>query len=57
MSTLQNGTQEVFARASIDGYVVYLSLLLLILSGVLAGVFPAKKAAEIMPIETLNSEK
>lgn len=57
MSSLQNGTQEVFARASIDGYVVYSSLLLLILSGVLAGVIPAKKAAEIMPIETLNSEK
>lgn len=55
--SLQNGTQEVFARASIDGFVVYMSLLLLVISGVLAGAFPAKKAAGILPIETLNSEK
>jgi putative ABC transport system permease protein len=51
---LQTGQQEVFSRAFIEGRIVLAAFLLLITSGVLAGVFPARKAAKIMPIETLN---
>jgi ABC-type antimicrobial peptide transport system permease subunit len=31
-----------------------ISFLLLVSAGVIAGLFPAKKAAEIMPVETLS---
>ncbi|GHS95673.1 ABC transporter ATP-binding protein [Synergistales bacterium] len=51
---LQTGEQVIFSRASIEISVVLAAFLLLITSGVLAGIFPAQKAASIMPIETLN---
>lgn len=55
VSALQAGQQEVlFAKASVDLYIVLIAFLLLVVSGVIAGVFPAQKAAQIMPIETLN---
>lgn len=52
---VQNTTEQVFAKASINCYVILISLLILVLSGVFAGLYPANKAAKIMPIETLNS--
>lgn len=54
VSALQTGQQEIFAHASLDWYIVFSAFILLILSGVVAGLFPAQKAAEIMPVETLN---
>jgi putative ABC transport system permease protein len=51
---LQTGQQEIFARARIEWYIVLSAFLLLIVSGVVAGLFPAQKAAKIMPVETLN---
>lgn len=54
VSAIQIGQPEVFAKASLEWYVVLSAFLLLVVSGVLAGLFPARKAAEIMPIETLN---
>lgn len=54
VSALQTGQQEIFASASLEWYIVLSAFILLILSGVVAGLFPAQKAAEIMPVETLN---
>lgn len=54
ISTAQTGQPEVFAQAFLEWYVVLSALVLLVVSGVLAGLFPARKAAEIMPVETLN---
>ena len=55
VSALQAGQQEVlFAKASVDLCIVLIAFLLLVVSGVIAGVFPAQKAAQIMPVETLN---
>lgn len=51
---LQTGKQEVFASASIEWYIALFAFVILIVSGVLAGVFPAQKAAKIMPVEILN---
>jgi putative ABC transport system permease protein len=54
VSALQTGQPEIFARASLEGYIVVSAFVLLIVSGIVAGLLPAQKAAKIMPIETLN---
>lgn len=54
ISSFQDGQQTLFAQATIDVSVVLIAFTLLITSGVLAGIFPAQRAAKIMPIETLN---
>jgi putative ABC transport system permease protein len=54
VSALQTGQPEIFARASLEVYIVISAFVLLIVSGVVAGLFPAQKAVKIMPVETLN---
>lgn len=54
VSALQTGQPEIFARASIEWYIVLAAFALLIVTGVIAGLLPSQKAAEIMPVETLN---
>jgi putative ABC transport system permease protein len=54
ISALQTGQPEIFARASIEWYIVLTAFVLLIVTGVVAGLLPSQKAAEIMPVETLN---
>ena len=54
VTALQTGDEQIFDKASIDFTIVLISFLLLISVGVIAGLFPAKKAASIMPIETLS---
>ena len=54
ISAMQTGQEQLFAKASIDFSIVLIAFLLLVLSGIIAGLFPAKKAAEIMPVETLS---
>jgi putative ABC transport system permease protein len=53
-SAMQTGQPEVFAMATIDGYIVVLAFLLLIAAGVFSGLFPAQKAAKILPVEILS---
>ena len=55
VAAVQDSAQQVFAKATINAYVIYVSLLIMILSGLFAGLYPAQKAAKIMPIETLNN--
>jgi putative ABC transport system permease protein len=55
ISALQTGQQqEIFSEATIDAKIVAASFLLLIISGLAAGIMPARKAAKIMPVETLS---
>ena len=54
VTAVQSGEEQIFAKATIDMLVVLASFLLLILTGAIAGLFPAKKAASIMPAETLS---
>jgi putative ABC transport system permease protein len=51
---LQTGQEAVFSKASVEWYIVLSSFLILIVSGVVAGLFPAQKAAKIMPVEAFN---
>jgi putative ABC transport system permease protein len=53
---LQTGQQTIFEKAFIENHVVLTAFVLLILTGMLAGIFPAQKAAKIMPVEALNRE-
>ncbi len=53
VSALQTGQQEIFARATIESPIVVIAFVLLIVAGVLAGLFPAQKAAKILPVEIL----
>jgi len=54
VSAFQTGQQEIFAKATIDGPIVIIALLMLIAAGVFAGLFPAQKAAKILPVEILS---
>jgi putative ABC transport system permease protein len=54
-SISQNG-DNILAGANINTSVVLFALFLLIISGTLAGIFPARKAANILPVKTLNAE-
>jgi putative ABC transport system permease protein len=56
VSSISQSEDNILAGANIDTAVVLFALILLIMSGMLAGIFPAKKAAAIMPVKTLNAE-
>lgn len=53
--SLQTGSTAVFSKGEFDSATALISLLLLIISGTLAGLLPARKAAKIKPIETINA--
>lgn len=54
-SISQNG-DNILSGANISFSIVLFALVLLIITGILAGIFPARKAATIMPVKTLNAE-
>jgi len=54
VSSLQTGQDGVFSKAAIPLSIVATAFLLLVVSGLLAGILPARKASKIMPIETLS---
>ena len=54
ISSLQSGQQHIFSKAAISFSIVGAAFLLLVVSGLLAGILPARKASKIMPIETLS---
>ena len=54
VSALQTGQDEIFAMATIDTSIVIIAFLLLIAAGVFSGLYPAQKAAKILPVEILS---
>jgi len=54
VSALQTGQDELFARATIDMPIVIIAFVLLISAGVFSGLYPAQKAAKILPVEILS---
>ncbi|MEZ4968701.1 MAG: ABC transporter permease [Flavobacteriaceae bacterium] len=51
-----NGPVEMFANPSVSLGVVLVALLILIISGLLAGLIPAQSAIKVRPIEALRAE-
>lgn len=56
MSSMIMDKSSIFKGLDVNIPIVIGALLLLILSGAIAGLYPAKKAASVMPIKALNSE-
>ena len=54
VSAMQTDQEQIFAKATISVSVVLVSFLLLISAGAIAGLFPAKKAATIMPAKIFS---
>jgi putative ABC transport system permease protein len=54
VAALQTGQEQIFSKATIDLSIVIAAFVLLILSGLIAGILPARRASKIMPIETLS---
>ena len=52
--SMQTEQEQIFSKATINISVVIIALLLLVLSGLIAGILPARKASKIMPIDTLS---
>ena len=46
----------IFRNPTVDMNVVFLSTIILIIAGVIAGYVPAKKAVDIKPIDALRGE-
>lgn len=55
-NTPPDAEMTIFANPTVDINIAVYSTLLLVLAGVLAGYFPAKKAVSIKPIEALHYE-
>ena len=55
-SSFGENENRIFEAAFINSDVILVALTLLIICGIVSGIFPAKKAASVRPIEALNQE-
>lgn len=56
VASLFSGDDILFKSAGVDFYAIIIAFFLLVISGVLAGLLPAKKAAEIEPVDAIRFE-
>jgi len=49
------GKDNIIQHTALEMKYVVLSIVLLSLSGIIAGIFPAKKAADIKPVEAMKT--
>lgn len=54
ISAIQSSQETIFEKGYVEYGIILISFAILIISGIIAGVWPAKKAGEVMPIHTLN---
>lgn len=54
--TMQGGDSNSFRNPEIDFSIAMLALGILVVSGVFAGIIPARKAVRIKPIDALRDE-
>ncbi len=53
---LENGDGEMFQNPEVDFRLALMSLVIIIMSGLLAGLIPSKRAVSIKPIEAIRTE-
>jgi len=51
-----NASNEMFQHPEVDFKIAIISLLILIISGAIAGLIPARRAIRIKPIDALRDE-
>jgi putative ABC transport system permease protein len=56
MMTVSNAQSEMFKNPEIDFNMAMMSLLILVISGIFAGMIPARRAVRIRPIDALRDE-
>ncbi len=52
----QSGLVDNFANPSVNVMVIVTALIILIVSGIVAGLFPAVRATRIKPVDALRTE-
>jgi putative ABC transport system permease protein len=56
MLTASNAQSEMFKNPEIDFNMAMISLLILVISGIFAGMIPARRAVRVRPIDALRDE-
>ena len=53
---LPDDTKQILGDGGVDFSVVFLAFIILLMCGIIAGVYPAYKASHVQPIKALSQE-